>query len=411
MKNNPIYKKLRLLIICMLFLLSACAPPVEQEIVDDIVENATEIAMEKDVVEESQEQGETATTNIEEIEKAEESLDIDSVQIENNTEVEEETESQTPSENAVASTVEGNVSLSDIPAYSGTPYVAINNNNPNFTDEDLTTTSYEYYSELDHLGRCGVVYACVGKDLMPTEDRGSISHVKPSGWQTVKYDNVSGKYLYNRSHLIGHQLAGEDANEKNLITGTRYMNVDGMLPFENMVADYVKETGNHVMYRVTPIYEGDNLVASGVQMEAKSVEDQGDGVLFHVFCYNVQPGIRIDYATGESSLDDGSMANATTHDSQPEKEEVKEPEPEPEPAPTYACSSCGTSYSSQAEADTCNASHVQAPEEPQEAMVWISETGSKYHSINDCGRMNPEKAYQMSESEAQQSYGRCSKCW
>ena len=194
------------------------------------------------------------------------------------------------------------ISPDDIPAYSGEPYFVLNNNEPNFTEEDMTTDSYEYYSELDEDGKCGVVVASVGEDLMPTEERGSIGRVKPSGWQTVKYDNVDGKYLYNRCHLIGFQLTGENANEKNLITGTRYMNVEGMLPFENMVADYVKETGNHVVYRVTPIFEGDNLVASGVQMEAKSVEDDGDGICFNVYVYNVQPGIEIDYATGNSRL-------------------------------------------------------------------------------------------------------------
>ncbi len=193
------------------------------------------------------------------------------------------------------------ISLSIIPAYSGSPYVNINNGNPNFTSSDLSTRSYEYYSSLDNLGRCGVVYACVGRDIMPTEERGSIGMVKPTGWHTVKYDCVDGKYLYNRCHLIGFQLTGENANEKNLITGTRYMNVTGMLPFENMVADYVKETGNHVMYRVTPLYKGNNLLANGVHIEAYSVEDNGDGICFNVFVYNVQPQITIDYATGESS--------------------------------------------------------------------------------------------------------------
>ena len=194
----------------------------------------------------------------------------------------------------------GYMDLDQISEFSGEPYVAINNNVPNFTEEDLTTESYEFYSELDHLDRCGVTVACLGQDLMPTEDRESISHVKPSGWIQGQYDFVDGKSLYNRCHLIGFQLAGENANEKNLITGTRYMNTIGMLPFENMVADYIKETGNHVMYRVTPIYDGDNLVASGVQMEGYSVEDEGDGIYFNVYVYNVQPGVEIDYATGEN---------------------------------------------------------------------------------------------------------------
>ena len=191
-------------------------------------------------------------------------------------------------------------SLREIPAYSGTPYTEVNGNKPYFTEADLTTQSFETYSELDSLGRCGVAYANVGQDLMPTEPRGEIGAVKPTGWHTAKYDSVDGKYLYNRCHLIGYQLTAENANKKNLITGTRYLNVDGMLPFENMVADYIHETGNHVLYRITPVFDGNNLVASGVEMEAESVEDQGESISFHVFCYNVQPGIGIDYATGDS---------------------------------------------------------------------------------------------------------------
>lgn len=193
--------------------------------------------------------------------------------------------------------------LDEIPPFSGEPYVAVNNNVPSFLPGEMTTSSYEVYSPLDDLGRCGVASACVGVDLMPTEERESIGQVKPSGWQTVKYDCVDGKYLYNRCHLIGFQLTGENANKQNLITGTRYMNVEGMLPFENMVADYVKETENHVLYRVSPVYDGDDLVARGVQMEALSVEDEGEGVSFNVYVYNSQPGVEIDYATGESWLE------------------------------------------------------------------------------------------------------------
>lgn len=192
--------------------------------------------------------------------------------------------------------------LQDIPEYTNSTYVEIHNNIPQFDEKDMTTTSFEHYSELDHLKRAGVAYANIGTDLMPKQKRGSIGQIKPSGWKTVKYDIVDGKYLYNRSHLIGFQLSGENANEKNLITGTRYFNATGMLPFENMVADYVKETKNHVLYRVTPIYDGDNLVASGVQMEAYSVEDDGEGISFNVYVYNVQPGITINYANGDSSL-------------------------------------------------------------------------------------------------------------
>lgn len=195
------------------------------------------------------------------------------------------------------------VLLSNIPDYSGSPYIEINGNIPSFSDTDLTAKSYETYSALDSLGRCGAACASIGTDLMPTEKRGKIGQIKPSGWQTVKYSYVDGGYLYNRCHLIGYQLTAENANEKNLITGTRYFNTEGMLPFENMAADYVKETKNHVLYRVTPFYDGDDLVAHGVQMEAMSVEDHGEGILFNVFVYNVQPGVLIDYATGESQPD------------------------------------------------------------------------------------------------------------
>ena len=209
----------------------------------------------------------------------------------------QQTESSAPTEITTASSF----SLSDVPAYSGKAYTSVNGNVPYFTAAELTTTSFETYSDLDTLGRCGVTYACIGQDLMPTEERGSIGMVKPTGWHTVRYDGlVDGNYLYNRCHLIGYQLTGENANPKNLITGTRYLNVDGMLPFENMVADYVKETGNHVLYRVTPVFKGNELVARGVLMEAESVEDHGVGIMFNVYCYNNQPGVDIDYATGES---------------------------------------------------------------------------------------------------------------
>lgn len=259
------------------------------------------------------------------------------------------------------------LSLDDIPAYSGDPYVVINDNEPYFSDADLSTSSYEYYSELDPMGRCGVAYACVGTDLMPTEARGRIGFVRPTGWHTVKYDVVDGNYLYNRCHLIAYQLSGENANVNNLITGTRYMNAEGMLPFENMVADYVKETGNHVMYRVSPIFDGDDLVASGVEMEAESVEDAGEGILFHVYCYNVQPGVDIDYATGDSALSDDTV------------DENEEPE---------------------------------TPDEEAPVMVWKSATGEKYHSINHCGNMNPDRATQLTEEQAiNLGLGKCSRCW
>ncbi len=197
--------------------------------------------------------------------------------------------------------IEASVALEDIPAFSGEPYVTLNDNRPCFSENDDTLEPFETYSELDELGRCGVAYANICQEIMPTEKRGDIGMIKPSGWHTVRYDDlVEGKYLYNRCHLIGYQLAGENANEKNLITGTRYLNVKGMLPFENEVADYVEQTNHHVLYRVTPIFEGNNLVAKGVRMEAFSVEDKGKGVSFHVFVYNYQPGVKIDYLTGES---------------------------------------------------------------------------------------------------------------
>lgn len=188
--------------------------------------------------------------------------------------------------------------IAEVPEYADIPYVEINDNEPEFTEAELTTISYENYSELDSLGRCGVAEACIGEDLMPDEEREDISEVKPTGWENREYDIVDGGYVYNRCHLIGFQLSGENANEENLITGTRYMNTEGMLPFENMVAEYVQETDNHVMYRVTPVFEGNDLVASGVQMEAESVEDDGEGICFNIYVYNVQPEIIIDYSTG-----------------------------------------------------------------------------------------------------------------
>ena len=198
---------------------------------------------------------------------------------------------------------ESYANFDSIPEYNGEAYVYINNNIPTFTDEEKTLESLEYYSPLDNLGRCGVAFASVSKETMPTEDRESISNIEPTGWQSVKYDIVSGGYLYNRCHLIGYQLTGENANAENLITCTRYMNATTMLQFEQEVAAYVEETGNHVLYRVTPYFEGDNLVATGVSIEAYSIEDNCEGISFNVFVYNVEPGITIDYATGESKLE------------------------------------------------------------------------------------------------------------
>ena len=234
------------------------------------------------------------------------------------------------------------VSIDAIPAYDGKAYVAVNNNEPFFTDSDMTTTAFENYSDLDSLGRCGVAYANICRDIMPTEERGKIGMIKPSGWHTVKYDVIKDRYLYNRCHLIGYQLAGENANPKNLITGTRYLNVEGMLPFENLVADYVNNTGNHVLYRVTPMFSGSNLVANGVLIEAKSVEDNGGGILFNVYCYNVQPGVGINYENGDSWLD-------------------------------------GTTGSASSGSDSSAAENSAADSSNSETMVHITATGKKYH--------------------------------
>lgn len=223
-------------------------------------------------------------------------------------EVSEAGEESAPSEAA------GEIDIADIPEYSGSPYVEVSGNVPSFTDADLSSPA-ETYTPLDSLGRCGSAMAIVSRETMPTEERGSIGMVKPSGWHTVRYDDlISDRYLYNRCHLIGYQLTAENANERNLITGTRYLNVEGMLPFENEVARYVESTGNRVLYRVTPVFVGDELVARGVQMEARSVEDGGAGVSFNVFCHNVQPGIQIDYQTGQSrrSQDAGSTGESSS---------------------------------------------------------------------------------------------------
>ena len=325
------------------------------------------------------------------------------------------------------------LSAADIPAYAGDPYVTINDNVPQFLETDLATSSYEYYSDLDDLGRCGVVYACIGTDLMPTEERGNIGSVKPSGWHTVKYDIVDGKYLYNRCHLIGYQLSGENANVNNLITGTRYLNAEGMLPFENMVADYVKETGNHVLYRVAPVFEGNNLVASGVQIEAQSVEDQGEGILFNVYCYNVQPGVTIDYATGDSALAENAEAqsNAATQGGAAASNDAVT---QSNAAASNETVSQQDAVTQSNEATTQDGTAVQGAEENSSdhttdasgaavsndtgaggsgsVMVWKSATGSKYHSTNHCGNMNPDNATQITEEEAiREGLGKCKKCW
>lgn len=220
-------------------------------------------------------------------------------------EVQNNLESETTTSISQATYIKG---LDSLPEYNGEPYVIINDNIPEFKEADITTSSFESYGELDYLGRCTTCMACIGADLMPTQERGEIGSVKPTGWHTVKYDNVDGKYLYNRCHLIGYQLTAENANPNNLITGTRYLNIDGMLDFENLVADYIKSTGNHVLYRVTPIFMDNELVARGVQMEGYSVEDSGKGVSYNIYCFNAQPDIKINYATGDSEY----IGNSTT---------------------------------------------------------------------------------------------------
>lgn len=283
-------------------------------------------------------------------------------------------------------------SLSSVGAYNGKAYVSVNGNQPYFTAGELTSTSFELYSELDALGRCGTVYASIGKDLMPTEERGSIGMVKPTGWHTVRYDDlVDGKYLYNRCHLIGFQLTGENANTSNLITGTRYLNIEGMLPFENMVADYVKETGNHVMYRVTPVFEGNNLLANGVLMEGYSVEDNGAGICYCVYAYNVQPGIEIDYATGESKLADSAQPEQTPSVIEP----VPTPTPEPEePAPPQEPDSGNQST---------NANYI------------LNTNTKKFHypscsSVDDMKEKNKQEFFGTRDEAVAQGYSPCGRC-
>lgn len=295
----------------------------------------------------------------------------------------QQTESSAPTEITTASSF----SLSDVPAYSGKAYISVNGNVPYFTAAELTTTSFETYSDLDTLGRCGVTYACIGQDLMPTKERGSIGMVKPTGWHTVRYDDlVDGKYLYNRCHLIGYQLTGENANAKNLITGTRYLNIEGMLPFENMVADYVKENGNHVMYRVTPIFEGDNLLANGVLMEGYSVEDKGAGVSYCVFAYNVQPGIEIDYATGESKLADSA---------QQEEQKTATVTPTPSPEPEKQEPATGS--------------------EASQADYILNTNTKKFHyptcsSVNDMKEKNKQEFFGTRDEAISNGYSPCGRC-
>lgn len=295
----------------------------------------------------------------------------------------QQTEASAPTEITTASSF----SLSDVPAYSGKAYTSVNGNVPYFTAAELTTTSFETYSDLDTLGRCGVTYACIGQDLMPTEERGSIGMVKPTGWHTVRYDGlVDGNYLYNRCHLIGYQLTGENANTKNLITGTRYLNIEGMLPFENMVADYIQETDNHVLYRVTPIFEGNNLLANGVLMEGYSVEDKGAGVSYCVFAYNVQPGIEIDYATGESKLADSA---------QQEEQKTATVTPTPSPEPEKQEPATGS--------------------EASQADYILNTNTKKFHyptcsSVNDMKEKNKQEFFGTRDEAISNGYFPCGRC-
>lgn len=285
--------------------------------------------------------------------------------------------------------------VNDIPEYKGEAYAAVNGNRPYFQAHELSTNEFEAYSELDALGRCGTAFANVSPQSMPTEERGSIGQVKPSGWHTVRYDCVDGKYLYNRCHLIGYQLTAENANVENLITGTRYLNIEGMLPFENMVADYVKETGNHVAYRVTPVYEGENLLANGVLMEGYSIEDQGDGICFCAFAYNVQPGVDIDYATGDSQLAEGSGADSVS---------ISVP-----PMPTTASTN---------EAPSEEPAHEEPPVESIQAAstTYIANTNTKkfhYPSCSSVGQMNEANKWAFTgtaDELIQQGYEPCKRC-
>ena len=320
--------------------------------------------------------------------------------------------------------------VSEAGTFAGSPYVSINNNIPYFSDADKSRTdAFETYSDLDSLGRCGVAYANICKELMPTEKRGAIGSVKPSGWQSVKYDNVDGKYLYNRCHLIGFQLAGENANEKNLITGTRYLNIQGMLPFENMVTDYVKETGNHVLYRVTPVFEGDNLVASGVLMEGYSVEDKGDGILFCIYAYNAQPGISIDYATGKSSLLKNGESYAVASAQTQAPAVVTEPQTEaPTPAPTQPQTEAPTQPQTAAptpaptqpqteavtEVPTQPQTEVAAPIQSNTATYVLNTSTKKFHnpSCYTIDKMNDSNKAEVTDSRDSmiaQGYELCKK--
>lgn len=341
------------------------------------------------------------TTTTEEITEPQSDISSESLETTENTTVSD-------SGGAADASTEGkaasNVELADILAYSGSAYCEINGNVPAFGDDELVTDAFENYSDLDSLGRCGVAYANICKEIMPTEERGAIGMVKPSGWHTVKYnDRIDGNYLYNRCHLIGYQLAGENANEKNLITGTRYLNVTGMLPFENEVADYVESTGNHVLYRVTPIFDGDNLVASGVQMEAESVEDKGAGVSFNVYVYNVQPGVLIDYATGDSEADPGYVVPGENTSSEISGEDGDQ---------AAEAGTCEETQNTESEADDTSETQTEAANE--DTYIVNTNTG-KFHKPS-CRSVKQMKESNKSERTAtrdeliSEGYEPCKNC-
>lgn len=302
-----------------------------------------------------------------------------------------------------------------VPDYAGYAYIEVNDNVPYFSDEEKQTVeAFETYSDLDALGRCGVAYANVCRELQPAEPKGEIGSIRPSGWHTVKYnDIISDNYLYNRCHLLGYQLTGENANEKNLITGTRYMNVAGMLPFENQIAEYLDSYDNHVLYRVTPIFEGDDLVAHGVLMEGYSVEDAGAGICFNVYCYNVQPGIAIDYANGDSHEDPSVVAYDDNYESAIQRDSSENITTESS-TEGYAAHDVSGGDVSNDNVVTSPVTETYSNDDPREnsAMVWISETGSKYHRRNNCGNMNPDKSTQITREEAEgRGYSPCGRCY
>lgn len=346
-------KKLLSLLLSVIMLLSFVACDLETENYDEV----SSVQSEQTVIDD------TLSQDNSQYDYTEDSSDKTPSEVESQTVQSEDSQD----ENAGGLT---HVDTAKIPVYSGSAYIVINNNNPNFTAAQLTTNAYERYSNLDKLGRCGTAIATCGKEIMPkaNEERGSISSVTPSGWVQAKYEGVSGGYLWNRCHLIGWQLSAENANKQNLITGTRYMNINGMLLFENMVADYIRETGNHVAYRITPIYEGNNLVCSGVQMEAYSIEDSGESICFNVYCYNVQPGIVINYATGES------CAEGTNTETTPSEQ-----------------------------------TNTNTTQEASGVMVWIPSSGSKYHTHSGCSNMKNPKQVTKEEAE-QMGYEPCKRC-